>query len=123
MAIHHSYVIKQYGALEGIIDSFYHLCNNAVLQVSHSVNNSMPQSILADGKSAAKMILHQTISINRFQSSTQNFWIQLGILDSIKETIVAYKNTKDPNKLEFSSFSSRFVQIRISGKEEYAELY
>lgn len=107
-AKHLSYVGKQYGPIEGMVDSYYRLSNDAMLQVSYLVNGSMPQSILADGKSAAKMVLHQSISINKFHSITHKFWIQLGILDSIKETIVAYKETKDLSKLYYNSFSSRF---------------
>lgn len=110
-AKHYSYVVKQYGPIEGMVDSFYRLGPDAMLQVSHTVNGSMPQSILADGKSAAKMILHQTVSISQFQPSTRQFWIQLGILDNIKETILTYKDTKDPNSLVFKSFTSRFVNI------------
>lgn len=109
-AKHLSYVVKQYGSIEGMVDGFYQLGNDAMLQVSHLVNGSMPQSILSDGKSAAKMVLHQSISINNLcRSIAYKFWIQLGILDNIKETIIAYKETKDPSKLVFNSFSSRLV--------------
>lgn len=108
-AKHNSYVVKQYGPIEGMVDSFYRLGNDATLQVSHTANGSMPQSILVDGKNVAKMMLHQTVSISHFQPSTRKFWIQLGILDSIKETIITYKDTKDPKSLVYKSFSSRFV--------------
>lgn len=97
---HLSYVVKQYGSIEGMIDSYYRLGNDALLQVSRSVNGSMAQSI-NDGKSASKMVLHQTIQVNNFKSVARKFWIQLGILDDIKETIVSYKESKDMSCLIF----------------------
>lgn len=108
-AKHLSYVGKQYGPLEGVVDSYYRLGNDALLQVSHLVNGSMPQSILADGKMASKMILHQSISINNYRSIAHKFWIQLGILNDIKETILAYKESRELSALNFRSFNSRLV--------------
>lgn len=98
---HLSYVVKQYGPIEGTIDNYYRLGNDVLLQVSRSVNGSMAQSILNDGKSASKMILHQSIQVNNFRSIASKFWIQLGILDDIKETILSYKETRDPSNLIF----------------------
>lgn len=104
-----AYVGKQYGPLEGAVDSYYRLGNDALLQVSHLVNGSLPQSILTDGKTASKMILHQSISINNYRSIAHKFWIQLGILNDIKETVLAYKETRDASVLTFQSFNSRLV--------------
>lgn len=98
---HLSYVVKQYGSIEGMIDNYYRLGNDALLQVSRSVNGSMAQSIINDGKSASKMVLHQTIQVNNFKSVARKFWIQLGILDDIKETIVSYKESKAMSCLIF----------------------
>lgn len=106
-AKHLSYVVKQYGPIEGVVDSYYRLSNDALLQVSQLVNGSMPQSILADGKISSKMVLHQSISINNYRSIAHKFWIQLGILNSIKDTILAYKETRDVSALIFQSFNSR----------------
>lgn len=108
-AKHLSYVVKQNGPLEGVVDSYYRLGNDALLQVSHLINGSMPQSIIADGKMASKMILHQSISINNYRSIAHKFWIQLGILNNIKETILAYKESRDPSVLTFNSLNSRLV--------------
>lgn len=111
-AKHMSYVVKQYGPLEGIVDSYYRLSNDALLQVSHLVNGSMSQSMLSNGKMASKMVLHQSVSINNnHRSIAHKFWIQLGILNNIKETIVAYKETGDSSGLTFHSFISRLVQL------------
>lgn len=106
-AKHLSYVVKQYGPIEGVIDSHYRLSNDTYLQVKQLVNGSMPQSILVDGKMASKMILHQSIPINNYRSIAHKFWIQLGILNDIKETILAYKESRDPSVLTFHSFNSR----------------
>lgn len=108
-AKHLSYVVKQYGPLEGVVDSYYRLGKDALLQVSHLVNGSMPQSILADGKIASKMILHQSIAINNFGSIAHKFWIQLGILNDIKETILSYKESRDSSALTFRSLNKRLV--------------
>lgn len=108
-AKHLSYVVKQYGPLEGVVDSYYRLGNDVLLQVSHLVNGSMPQSILADGKMASKMILHQSIAINNFRSIAHKFWIQLGILNDIKETILSYKEFRDSSALTFHSLNKRLV--------------
>lgn len=108
-AEHMSYVGKQYGQLEGMIDSYYQLGNDALLQVSRSVNGSMPQSILTDGKTTSKMTLHQSVPVNNYRSVAHKFWIQLGILDDIKQTIATYKETRDLGTLIFSSFGSRLV--------------
>lgn len=109
-AKHLSYVVKQYGPLEGVVDSYYRLTNDVLLQVSHLVNGSMPQSILADGKMASKMVLHQSIAINNFRSIAHKFWIQLGILNDIKESILSYKESRDSSELAFRSLNSRLVQ-------------
>lgn len=108
-AKHLSYVVKQYGPLEGVVDSYYRLTNDAMLQVSYLVNGSMPQSILADGKMASKMVLHQSIAINNFRSIAHKFWIQLGILNDIKESILFYKESRDSSALAFRSLNSRLV--------------
>ncbi|XP_055324770.1 protein zwilch [Sitodiplosis mosellana] len=98
---HLSYVVKQYGPIEGMIDNYYRLSNDAMLQVSRPVNGSMAQSIINDGKVASKMVLHQTIQVNNFKSVAKKFWIQLGILDDMKETIVSYKELRDLSCLVF----------------------
>lgn len=108
---HLSYVVKQYGPIEGMIDNYYRLGNDALLQVSRSVNGSMAQSILNDGKSASKMVLHQSIQVNNFKSIAKKFWIQLGILDDIKDTIVSYKETRDASYLTFKGHGQMLVFI------------
>lgn len=108
-AKHLSYVVKQYGPIEGLVDSHYRLSNDANLQVTHLVNGSVPQTILTDGKMASKMILHQTIPINNYRSIAYKFWIQLEILNEIKETVELYKQSKDPVTLCFRSLARRLV--------------
>lgn len=95
---HLSYVVKQYGPIECMIDNYYRLGNDALLQVSRSLNG---QSVLNDNKSASKMVLHQSIQVNNFKSIAKKFWIQLGTLDDIKETIVSYKESRDSSCLIF----------------------
>lgn len=109
-AKHLSYVVKQYGPSEGMVDSFYRLGRDAVLQVSHTVN-STSQSITTDGKTATKMALHQSVEINNIQSIAHKFWIQLGILNDIKDTIIAYKETKNPRSLIFRGSNSQGLVV------------
>ncbi|XP_031631660.1 protein zwilch [Contarinia nasturtii] len=102
---HVNYVVKQYGPIEGMVDNYYRLGNDAMLQVSRPVNGSTTQSILNDEKTASKMVLHQSIQVNNLQSIAKKFWIQLDILNNIKQTIVSYKETKDPECLTFKGHS------------------
>lgn len=112
---HIATVGKQYGSIEGMIDNYYRLESDAMLQVSRSVNGSLTQSLMSDGM-ASKIILHQSILVNHnVRSIASKFWIQLGILDDIKDTIVDYKQSKDSNCLFLKSFGApRFVTLFMS---------
>lgn len=107
-AKHQAIVTKQYGSIEGMIDSYYRLGNDTMLQVSRSteVNGKMTQSMMTDGNAASKMTLHQLVHIGNVRSIASIFWIQLGILDSIKDTIVSYKETKNRDYLIFKGFGA-----------------
>lgn len=105
-AEHLSSVVKQYGPSEGMIDSYYRLGSDATLQVSYTVNGAISQSIITDGKTASKMVLHQSVQINNFQSIAKKFWIQLDILNDIKDTIITYKESKDQKHLRFNGSNS-----------------
>lgn len=110
---HLSYVIKQYGPIEGMIDYYYELGNDAMLQVSRSVIGLVTQSLQTDGKTAARMTLHQSVEVNKFisKSIAKKFWIQLGILDDIKEMIVNYKESRDANCLMFKGHGHGLVDM------------
>lgn len=105
-AKHQAIVMKQYGPMECMIDSYYRLGNESMLQVSHSavVNGKMTPSMMADRNAASKITLHQSIHIGNVRSIASKFWIQLGILDEIKDAIVSYKETKTRDFLNFKGF-------------------
>lgn len=106
---HLSYVVKQFGPTEGMVDSYYQLGDATMLQVSRPINSTMSRMKTTDGKMSSKMVLHQSVKINNLQSIAHRFWIQLGILNDIKSSIVAYKQSKNESCLNFDGFSCGFV--------------
>lgn len=74
---------------------------NAVisLQVSRTMTGPVRRPT---NEMPSKVILHQSIKINNFQSIIEKFWRQICIIDSIKESVVDFKETKDPAALVFN---------------------
>lgn len=90
------------------IDSYFNLHgNNIVLQVSRSKSAKVMQTFLNDNTIYDRMVLHQSVRIGDPDSVAMEFWIQLDILNTIKNTIVAYRESKDAEDLVYKVATSR----------------
>lgn len=93
-----------------MVDSYYQLNTDTTdatvtLQVS-KVTNGLVKHFTNEAPS--KMILHQSIKINNFTSIIFKFWRQICIIDTIKESVVNFKETKDPSTLVFNITSDGY---------------
>lgn len=101
---HALYVSQQIGQVEIMLDNFYQLPTDTsdaaiMLQVSRTMTGQMKQPI---NRSASKIILHQSVRINNLSSTITTFWRQICIIDTIKESVINFKETKDPCMLIFN---------------------
>lgn len=99
------------------VDIFYDVCMSGDrimnLQVTHEMNGAFTQSEISKNKSALKVTLHQSIRVNNLSSPAWKLWRQLDQLNTIKETIQAYKEYEDPQYLKLNIMSdSDFAEIR-----------
>lgn len=109
-AKHALYVPMQLGVVEMMVDSYYQLNTDTpdatvTLQVS-KVTNGLVKHFT--NETPSKMILHQSIKINNFTSSIFKFWRQICVINTIKESVVNFKETKDPSALVFNITSEGY---------------
>lgn len=111
-AKHALYAPMQLGVVEMMVDSYYQLNTDTpdatvTLQVSKVTNGLVKQFA---NEAPSKMILHQSIKINNFTSIIFKFWRQICIIDTIKESVVNFKETKDPSTLIFNITSEGYFK-------------
>lgn len=105
---HFSYVNMMGEPLNVTIDAYFNLHeNNIVLQVSRSKSAKVMQNFLEDNTVYDQMVLHQSVRIGDHDSVAMEFWIQLDILNTIKNIIVAYRESEDAEDLVYQVASSR----------------
>lgn len=91
--------------METTIDSYYQLNienNNMKLQLSRSISGRLSSKTFKDFDRDSRMILHQSVPIDNPDSIVETFWRQIKILNIIKESIVAFKETDDPSYLTYT---------------------
>lgn len=105
---HFSYTNMMGEQLNVTIDTYFNLHeNNIVLQVSRSKSSKTMQNFLVDNTIYDRLILHQSIRIGDRESVAMEFWMQLEILDTIKKSIVLYRESEDPDDLVYQVATSR----------------
>lgn len=91
------------------VDSYFSLHPNVKLQVSRLTTGQVAQAFLTDNITTRNngIVLHQSISIGDPSSDVIPFWMQLHMLDSIKENIIRYQESKDTNDLLYTQGADR----------------
>lgn len=109
VAKHYQYIAQKSSSVSINIDSYFSLqnSNNVTLQVSRSTSGHVSQSYLTDNTICDDMILHQNIPVGDPSSLAIQFWMELHMLNSIKEDILRYKESEDPNDLIYSMAVTR----------------
>lgn len=96
--------------IETLNDSYYQLHSSPdgaiTLQLSREIGGILTQPMV-DGKSSSKLTLHQSVRIDNYGSIAAQFWGQLDVLNMIKDSIIQYKETRDPNALAFNALVVR----------------
>lgn len=91
------------------VDVYFQLnsgLNNVKLQLSSSVRDSLSNFRLNNYEKYSRITLHQTVAINNLDSVAEIFWRQINILDQIKDSIVAFKESADSDDLVYNFGSS-----------------
>lgn len=95
--------------VEAEIDAYFQLSsglNNVKLQLSSTVADSLVNVRLNNYEKYPRITLHQNVAVSNPDSAAETFWRQINILDMIKDSIVAFKETSDPDELIYRFGSS-----------------
>lgn len=104
---HLQYIPTAVAAININVDSYFTLHPNVTLQISRSASGPVTQNFLTENRNYDGIILQQNIRIGDPSSLAMQFWMQLHMLDSIKEDIIRYQESQDSNDLVYSLGATR----------------
>lgn len=98
----HKQIARQLPKYKVNVDRYYLLHADISLQVSHWISNSVSGALLNNTSRNNGVVLHQTVHFGEPSSPAIEFWMQLHMLDLIKQQVLRFKESKDPNDLVYN---------------------
>lgn len=68
--------------------------------MSREIAGILTQAAIDDKRTPPRLLLHQSVRIENYDSIAEMFWRQLVTLDRIKKSIVDYKESEDLSYLD-----------------------